>query len=282
MSDLLLKVLLKTGVDRLKGKSETPLLDAKYLLIHVLQKDLAFLEAWPEFSMDHASEKSFLALIEKRAKGCPLAYLTGSQPFWSFNLRVNENTLIPRPETEHLVECALEKLDKTQHYQIVDLGTGSGAVGLAIAKERPNSQIFAVDFSEKALEIAQLNAKELGIKNITFLQGSWYEALPKRFYDLIVSNPPYVAQQERHLLSPEVHFEPETALFSDEAGLKDIGRIIRGASEYLKLGGWLMIEHGFSQGAVVRDFFERMGFESVFTRKDYAGLERVTGGCLGK
>jgi release factor glutamine methyltransferase len=275
-----LKILLKSAADVLRQTSQTPLLDAEILLAHVLQKPRSFLQGWPLHQIDDATEQHFLGLIKKRQKGWPVAYLTGFQPFWSFNLTVDQSTLIPRPETEHLVELALEKLDKNTTYQIADLGTGSGAVGLAIAKERPHSQIFATDMSESALKVASGNASRLGIKNIRFYQGDWCMALPNQFYDLIVSNPPYVAAHEALLLSAETRFEPAMALFAKENGLKDIGCILNQVPFYLKPGGYVLVEHGFSQGEQVRSLFEKAGFTKVFTEQDYSGHERVTGGVL--
>jgi release factor glutamine methyltransferase len=275
---MLLKTLLKIGIDRLQTNSTTPIADAQYLLAYTIKKDRIFLLTWPEKIIDDLCQKKFFELIEKRRLGWPVAYLIGTQSFWSFELTVTPDTLIPRPETEHLVVCALEKLNTHCAYQIVDLGTGSGAVGLAIAKERPCAEVFATDKSTAALRVAKLNACQLAIQNIHFYQGSWCKALPMHLYDLIVSNPPYIARTETDLLSPEVYFEPSSALFSEEEGLKDIHSILEQSLNYLKPNGWLLIEHGFSQAQKVRLLFEKVGFQEVFTRKDYSGHERVTGG----
>lgn len=274
---MLLKAL-KTGVDILSHTSKAPLIDAEILLAHVLQKPRIFLHTWPDRNLSDEENCCFLDLLNRRKTGIPIAYLTGFQPFWSFNLMVNETTLIPRPETEHLVELALSKLDKNRAYQVVDLGTGSGAVGLAIAKERPKAQIFATDISHDALDIAMRNANALNINNIQFYQGNWCDALPANAYDMIVSNPPYVALNEVSLLSPEVHFEPSTALFSGENGLTDMAYILHQAKHYLKSGGYLFVEHGFSQGEEVRLLFETAGFEEIVTYLDYSGHERVSSG----
>lgn len=277
---MILNLLLQKGIANLEGKTPTKAQDAACLLAYVLKKSPLFLIMYPEQVIDESLQEAFLALIEKRSQGCPIAYLTGQQPFWSMELRVTSDTLIPRPETEHLVEAALEKIPTQASYQIADLGTGSGAVGLALAKERPGSQVFATDQSTAALEIAKWNAKQLAIPNIQFYQGDWCDALPSQRYDVIVSNPPYIAVTEMGLLSPEVHFEPPTALFAEEEGLKAINTILRQAPVYLKSRGWLLIEHGFSQGKKVRALFEQSGFCEVFTQKDYAGHERVTGGVF--
>ena len=274
---MLLKTL-KTAVDILSHASKTPLIDAEILLAHVLQKPRIFLQTWPDHQLSDEEDRCFFDLVNRRKTGVPIAYLTGFQPFWSFNLMVNESTLIPRPETEHLVELALSKLDKNTAYHVVDLGTGSGAIGLAIAKERPNSQVFATDKSQDALDMAIRNAKALNIKNIQFYQGNWCDALPANRYDMIVSNPPYVALNEISLLSSDVHFEPSTALFSGEAGLNDIFCILNQAQHYLKPDAYLLVEHGFSQGKAVRSLFETAGFHEVFTQRDYNGHERVSGG----
>ncbi len=273
-----LKTLLKSATDTLHATSPTPQLDAEILLAHALKKPRTFLLASPFYLLEDSVQQYFLNLIEKRRVGQPVAYLTGSQPFWSFDLTVSEDTLIPRPETEHLIELALERLDKTAACRVVDLGTGSGAIGLAIAKERPNCQVFATDISEAALKIAELNAKQLDIKNIGFYQGDWYHALPTQSYDLIVSNPPYIAAQEISLLSTEVHFEPVVALFSEENGLKDISIILKQAPLYLNPNGFALIEHGFLQGESVRSLFSTAGFKEIFTEQDYSGHERVTRG----
>ena len=273
-----MKTLLKSATDCLAHISQTPLLDAEILLSHALQKPRVFLHTWPCYVVDDATEQKFFELIEKRRAGWPVAYLTGIQSFWSLDLTVNPDTLIPRPETERLVELALARLNKNTSYQIADLGTGSGAIGLALAKERPESQIFATDISEAALAVAKQNAKQLDIKNIQFFNGSWCEALPRQRYDLIVSNPPYVASHETALLSPETRFEPSIALFSEKDGLKDIDHILKQAPLYLKPDGCILIEHGFLQGESVRSLFKRAGFNSVFTERDYNGHERVTGG----
>lgn len=273
-----LKNLLKSAADRLEHTSQTPLLDAEILLAHALQKPRIFLQTWPYHVVDDATEQKFFELIEKRRAGWPVAYLTGVQSFWSLDLTVNPFTLIPRPETEHLVELALTKLNKNTPYQIADLGTGSGAIGLALAKERPDSQVFATDISETALAVAKQNANQLDIKNIQFFNGSWCEALPHQRYDLIVSNPPYIAEHETALLSPETRFEPAIALFSEKDGLKDIDHILKQAPLYLKPDGCILIEHGFSQGKSIRTLFERAGFNNVFTERDYNNHERITGG----
>lgn len=293
----MLSKILKIAVDTLFHTSKTPLFDAEILLAHVLNKPRIFLHAWPMHKINKKQKDDFFELIKKRNDGCPVAYLTGTQEFWSMNFVVNEATLIPRPETEHLVESALTKLDKKANYQIVDLGTGSGAVGLSIAKELPKSQVFATDISQAALDVARLNANQLNIKNIQFYQGNWYDALPSQIchvapafagvnsgwhpakYDLIVSNPPYVSLNEVSLLSKEVEFEPYIALFSEENGLKDIQYILHHAHAYLKRGGYLLIEHGFLQGEFVRSLFETAGFKEIFTCRDYAGHERISGGC---
>lgn len=274
------KTLLKSTASLLQTVSQTPRFDAEILLAHLLQKPEIFLHAWPDYVVDDNTANRFFALIEKRRMGWPVAYLTGIQPFWSLDLTVNQSTLIPRPETECLIELALSKLHRNTAYQIADLGTGSGAISLALAKELPDSQIFATDISEAALDVARLNARKLNINNVQFFQGSWCDALPRLDYDVIVSNPPYVARHESQLLSIETQFEPDTALFSDENGLKAIHAILTQALSYLKSGGFILIEHGFSQGKQVRAMFKDKGFTCVFTERDYSNHERVTGGYV--
>lgn len=218
-----------------------------------------------------AQRARYESLLARRAAGEPVAYLTGEKEFWSLLLKVTPDVLIPRPDTELLVEWALQGAP----HRIADVGTGSGAIALALAKELPQARIHATDISEAALAIAESNAGSLGLKNVEFLHGSFLEPLDTNL-DLIVSNPPYIAERDPHL--PALRYEPPLALTSGTDGFDAIREITRQAPEHLKSGGWLLLEHGAEQGAAVRDLLKQNGFLRIETRCDLAGLERATGG----
>jgi release factor glutamine methyltransferase len=214
----------------------------------------------------------------RRAAGEPLAYLTGRREFWSLDLAVTPDVLIPRPETELLVELALQRIPRNVKVDIADLGTGSGAIALALAHERPLTRVLATDASAATLTVARDNAARLRNGNIEFAQGDWCAALGNRKFDLIVSNPPYIADKDAHLQQGDLRFEPRAALASGADGLDAIRVIVHGAPAHLKPGAWLMFEHGHEQGLAVRDLLEKSGFVEVFTERDLEGRERVTGG----
>lgn len=249
-------------------------LEAELLLSDVLQVTRSFLLAWPEQSLTEAQFIQYQRLIIRRIQHEPIAYLIGRKEFWSLELEVNEHTLIPRPETELLVELALNHLPA----QVIDLGTGSGAIALAIAHECPHCQVLATDYSPGALEVAQRNAQRLNIPNVEFLLSDWCHQLVGRKVDLMVSNPPYIAAQDEHLTQGDVRYEPREALVGGEDGLAAISEIIRCAQAHLKEHGWLFLEHGYQQGWEVRAFFNRLGYHGVTSYRDYSGIERVTGG----
>ncbi|MEQ4530423.1 MAG: peptide chain release factor N(5)-glutamine methyltransferase, partial [Mixta sp.] len=215
------------------------------------------------------------ALIARRARGEPVAHLTGEREFWSLPLTVSPVTLIPRPDTEILVEQALARLP-TAAVDILDLGTGTGAVALAIASERPDCRIVGVDRVAEAVQLAQHNAQKLQITNVAFLQSDWFSALAQRKFALIVSNPPYIDSADPHLQQGDVRFEPLSALVATEQGLADIRHIAQAARDYLQPDGWLMLEHGWQQGAQVRNILAAHGYQAVTTCQDYAGHDRVT------
>lgn len=252
--------------------------DAEVLLCHCLSKPRSWLYAWPEAEVADAGAQSYAALLAQRAGGVPVAYLTGQRDFWSLQLAVNEHTLIPRPETETLVEWALE-LPVPGDALVADLGTGSGAIALALASERPTWQVTAVDSSAAALEVARANARSAELARVCFQQSDWYQALSGCQYHLLLSNPPYVDDLDPHLQRGDVRFEPRSALVAGDDGLADLARLVAGAPRHLLSDGWLLLEHGFEQGAVVRRLLLEAGFDSVSTRADLAGLERITGGC---
>lgn len=270
--------LLAHAHDRLGTQSEEAALDAEVLLAHVLRRDRSWLYAWPEHIPDADHQDAFEQLVAKRQQGQPVAHLVGKREFWSLPLKVNADTLIPRPETEHLVEIALG-LGLPDNARVLDLGTGSGAIALALASERPGWKITAVDRSRAALEVARRNGTSLGLAGLEFLHSDWFEALPAGTrYDLILSNPPYVATQDPHLGRGDLRFEPRQALVSGPEGLDDIRRIAAVAPGFLQPGGWLWLEHGAGQGAQVAELLRNNGFGQVTQQHDLAGHDRHSGG----
>jgi release factor glutamine methyltransferase len=253
-------------------------LEAQMLLQHVLQVPRAYLLAHPEQSLDEQQFLAYAALVQRRLRGEPVAYLLGEREFFGLNLKVTPATLIPRPETELLVELALQRMPPQRGLRVLDLGTGSGAIALAIAQARPDIEVVAVDASEAALRVARENAARLGIRNAGFLQSDWFSALDGRRFDLIVSNPPYVAAGDVHLGQGDVRFEPPTALASGADGLDDIRRIVGRAPDFLAPGAWLLLEHGYDQAAQVRELLAQNGYGNVFSARDLAGMERASGG----
>ena len=263
------------------AESDSARLDAELLLAKVLEKDRVFLRTWPDFLVDEELREKYAQLLARRKNGEPVAYLLGRWEFWSLPLQVNEHTLVPRPETELLVEQALAQFPDGP-YKVADLGTGSGAIALALATERPNWQLWASDFSAEALEVARANATQLNLTNVQFGQGSWCKALPSQRFHLIVSNPPYISSDDPHLKGDGLAFEPQTALVAEKNGLKDIMDIAQQAPFKLLDGGWLMVEHGADQGEAVREIFSSQQFRCVTTRRDLSGMERLTLGKRGK
>ncbi len=253
-------------------------LEAQMLLQHVLQVPRAYLLAHPEQSLDEQQSIAYAALVQRRLRGEPVAYLLGEREFFGLNLKVTPATLIPRPETELLVDLALQRMPLQRGLRVLDLGTGSGAIALVIAQARPDIEVVAVDASEAALRVARENAARLGIRNAGFLQSNWFSALAGQRYELIVSNPPYVAAGDAHLGQGDVRFEPLAALASGADGLDDIRRIVHRAPDFLAPGAWLLLEHGYDQAAQVRELLAQSGYGNVFSAKDLAGMERVSGG----
>lgn len=270
--------LLRGAAQALSGEVDQASLEAQLLLAHVLGRDRAWLYAWPEAEVPAAVGMRFLELVEQRRAGRPVAYLTGRRAFWSLTLEVTPDTLIPRPETEHLVEIALA-LDLPADARVLELGTGSGAIALALASERPGWRIEAVERSPAALAVARANAAKLGLDRIRWLQGDWFAPVTAGSrYALVVANPPYVAEGDPHLARGDLRFEPRTALASGADGLDDIRVIVRDALAHLEPGGWLWLEHGADQGRAVAALMAAGGLEAVCTERDLAGLERHTGG----
>jgi len=258
--------------------SESPEVDCQVLLCHVLECSSTYLHAWSDKDLTREQKQQFEGLIVARKQGQPVAHLTGSRGFWSLDLKVTKDTLIPRPDTELLVELALSKI--TAGMQVADLGTGSGAIVLSLATEHPNANFFAMDFSAPALQVANENTETNKLSNVKFWQGSWLEAIAVDSFDVIVSNPPYIERDDPHLSQGDVRFEPITALASGADGLDDIRIIIQQSQACLKASGWLMIEHGYHQGQQVCKLFESAGFTNVSLEQDFGGNDRVVIGQL--
>jgi release factor glutamine methyltransferase len=269
-----LSAMLDAAAAKLEGVSGSPALDAEILLAHVLGRPRAFLRAYADDDVLPADQDRFRSLLARRLDGEPVAYLTGKRGFWSLDLEVDPGVLVPRPETELLVETALEALADRPAPQILDLGVGSGAIAIALAVELPSARITAVDASAAALEVARRNATRAGVDNIEFLQGGWYQALAGRRFDAIVANPPYLAADDPHL--PALAHEPAGALIAGPTGLEALEEITAGAPGRLHPGGIVILEHGSGQGAAVREMCARAGLQAVETRRDLAGLERAT------
>lgn len=252
--------------------------DAEWLLLHVLARPRAWLYAHGDAPVGADVAAAYAALVARRERGEPVAYLTGRRGFRHLDLQVTPDTLIPREDTERLVELALARLDPQAPARVADLGTGSGAIALAIASERPRAQVTATDRSPAALEVAAGNARALGLRNVAFVAGEWFAPLAGRRFDLVASNPPYIAAGDPHLTHGDLRFEPAMALASGVDGLDDIRRIVADAPGHLAEGGWLLLEHGHGQGAAVRALLRARGFDAVATAHDLEGRERVTMG----
>lgn len=268
--------LLKLS-SQLTAISDSPQLDCELLLCYTLDVDRTWLRTWPEKEISQPLEAKFRALLEQRVEGQPIAYLIGSRGFWSMDLQVSKDTLIPRPETELLVELALgQQLPKNSDG--LDLGTGTGAIALALASERPDMNFVAVDSQSGAVSLANKNCQALGLANVEIFQSDWFDSvqLTEDQFDLIVSNPPYISATDPHLQQGDVRFEPNTALVSGIDGLDDLKKIIAKSPFYLKPNGWLLLEHGFDQGSAVARLMSEAGFQKVVTHQDYNLIDRVT------
>jgi len=250
--------------------------EASILLAHALSKPQAWLYAHGDDPVVPDDARRFMALVERRGAGEPVAYLTGRRGFWTLDLSVTPDTLIPRPETERLVELALERLPANGAPWVLDMGTGSGAIALALASERPAARVLATDRSAAAIAVARANARGNGIANVEFAEGDWYRPAAGRRFDLVVSNPPYIAEGDAHLRRGDLRFEPAAALSSGSDGLDAIRVIAAGAPAHLEPGGWLLVEHGLDQGAAVRALFEAAGLAGVRTARDLEQRDRVT------
>ncbi len=265
----------------LSEETDTAALDADLLLSAVLSVNRNLLEVLEEVELGSSQAADFEHLLQRRLAGEPIAYITQSKAFWTIDLQVSPATLVPRPETELVVERALFHCQSIESPKLADLGTGSGCIALAIASTVSAAHLVATDISADALEVAKQNCKALELDNVSFFYGSWAEALPNHTFDIIVSNPPYIASDDQCLADKFMRFEPPVALIGGSDGLESIRRIVTGVRKHLKPGGWLIIEHGCDQGNAVRNLFESNGFKNYSTFKDLADLDRVTEGQNG-
>ena len=274
MSTVNVAELLREAAGRLSGADARH--EAEQLLLHVLGVERAWLFAHATDVVDQDARQRFELLVARRAEGHPLAYLVGRRGFWTLDLQVNTATLIPRPETELLVEQALARLPDDDMVRVADMGTGSGAVALSIASERPLATVMATDVLGPALAVAVKNAQAHGLENVWFRRGHWFVALGADRFDMIVSNPPYIAAGDPHLAQGDLRFEPPTALSSGADGLDAIRMIVAGAPVHLLPGGWLLLEHGWDQGEAIRALMTAAGFVDVATETDLEQRDRVT------
>ncbi|GAA65629.1 methyltransferase [Pseudoalteromonas sp. BSi20311] len=268
---------IATGANLLASSSDSAKLDAQVLLLNILQKPRSYLFTWPEKQLTDEQYQAFQHACERRLQGEPVSHITGCREFWSLQLEVNPTTLIPRPDTETLVELALE-CEVPKNAKVLDLGTGTGAIALALGSEMPTWDITAVDRIDDAVALAKRNQQRLAINNVTVEQSNWFSALKNKKFDLIVTNPPYIEHDDVHLYQGDVRFEPLSALVADDAGMADIKQIITQSRDYLHASGYLLIEHGFEQSAAVRHIFNQMAFINVSTVKDLGNNDRVTFG----
>jgi len=252
--------------------------DARALLRHVLGRDEAYLISHPDQQLGAKEHEAFTALRARRAAGEPVAYLTGEREFYSLAFKVTPAVLIPRPETELLVELALERIPETAPRRVLDLATGSGCVSIAIAKSRPRARVVATDIDGAALDVARENARRHAAASVEFVESDWFGALGAARFDVIVANPPYIAEGDPHLDEGDLRFEPRRALAAGPNGLECIGPIVARAHAHLVAGGWLLFEHGHDQAARCRTLLTRIGFQEVASWRDLAGIERVSGG----
>jgi len=273
--DTQIKTLLSTAVKQLTDV-DNPHLEAEILLSTVLNKPRSYLIAWADKPLMTKQCQQFQALLTRRMQGEPIAYITGHREFWSLDLWVNKHTLIPRPETELLVEHTLIHSPTSRPCHIADLGTGTGAIALALAAERPCCHVVATDIDPLTLQLAQTNAHRLHLRNVEFISSDWFSALHNKKFHVIVSNPPYIPNHDEHLKQGDVRFEPQHALTSGEDGLQAITILTQQAPNYLKKEGWLLIEHGYDQGQAVRALFLQNGFTQIASYHDLNGQERIT------
>lgn len=270
-----IKTALITGSQRLIYSASSQL-ESEVLLAHILKKDRSYLRAWPEKVLSQEQYNTFIQLINQRLEGQPIAYILGEKEFWSRSFNVSSGVLIPRPETELLIDIIQQKFQPERSLSILDLGTGSGAIAITLACEFSNADILAVDQSASALSVAQSNARRHNAQHIEFVCSNWFEQLPARKFDLIVSNPPYICASDAHLKQGDVRFEPSTALISKQHGLHDIKLIISKAASFLNPSGYLLFEHGYQQGSDVKNLLDLAGFKCIQQFQDLQGHCRAT------
>ncbi|QSX34619.1 peptide chain release factor N(5)-glutamine methyltransferase [Shewanella avicenniae] len=275
MNKLTIGEAVKWAVAQLATSSESAQIDAEVLLLHCLGKARSFIYSWPERPLSEEQQRQFEALVGRRAKGTPVAHILGEREFWSLPFMVNDSTLIPRADTEILVETALN-LNLPAATQALDLGTGTGAIALALAHERPQWQMTAVDKVADAVALAQANRERLKLPQVEILQSDWFSAVSGRKFDLIVSNPPYIAEADEHLDAGDVRFEPRSALTAANDGFADLFHIAEHARQYLHQGGYILLEHGYTQGPTVRAELQRLGYQNVATVRDFGSNERCS------
>jgi release factor glutamine methyltransferase len=268
--------LLSTAILQLNKTSLTAQLDAEILLAFSLNKSRTWLRTWPEQCIDQSAMSDFTQLVEQRQQGLPIAYLTGQREFWTQTFQVTKDVLIPRPETELLVEHCLQMIAPNQSQLILELGTGSGAIAVSIATERPQAQIIATDVSQAALEMAQINANSAGVSNIQFLHSDWFNTIDTQDFALIISNPPYIEQNDPHLQQGDVRFEPRLALTSGKDGLRDIQIIAQQAQNYLATDAYLALEHGYNQSHAVAKILSNYHYTNIKNHCDLQGNPRIT------
>ncbi|MGZ8225075.1 MAG: peptide chain release factor N(5)-glutamine methyltransferase [Methylococcaceae bacterium] len=273
-----IKSALAEGAGALQYVSDSPILDAEVLLCTVINKGRSFLRAWPDQLLTAEHINRFLELLEERKKGVPIAYITNNREFWSRDFHVTPDVLIPRPDTELLIELSLQLTPRNQPVDIIDLGTGSGIIAITLALECPKARISAVDASLAALKVAQRNANKHLVSTIQFYQSDWFASVLPGKFDLVISNPPYIAEHDRHLQEGDLRFEPSSALISAQDGLKDITMIAAAARSYLKPDGYLLIEHGYNQQYSVQAIFEQFGYGAIKTHIDLSAQPRATSG----
>lgn len=279
MTNLNIKEAIKTAQQRFESISDSARLDAECILSFVLQKPLVYLRTWPEYKLDSVEINKFLSLSDRRAQGEPIAYILGCKQFWSLDLKVSKDTLIPRPETETLVEQAISITKQQDVNSILELGTGSGAIAIAVSSEllqmNQQSNIIATDISPQALNIAKQNATTHK-QPIEFIESDWFNAIPSQQFDLIISNPPYIEQDDEHLTQGDVRFEPINALVSGDDGLTSIRTIIEQAKSWLRPNGWLILEHGYNQAEAIRQLFKNNGYSNIQTVHDLSKNDRIS------
>ncbi|MCJ7452014.1 MAG: peptide chain release factor N(5)-glutamine methyltransferase [Steroidobacteraceae bacterium] len=276
-----IRALVDEGAARLARVADNPRVEAEILLAAALARPRSYLAAHADSQvLDCEATDRFEAYVTRRALGEPVAYILGEKEFWSLPLAVAPGVLIPRPETELLVERALAHLPPGTDLEALDLATGSGAIALAIASERPACRMTATDLSQVAIGIARQNARRLHLDRVEFLAGSWYEPVEGRDFDLIASNPPYISNDDPRVEREVRRFEPHAALYAGPTGLEALAAIVEGALRHLRPGGWLVLEHGDTQGEPVRALLTHAGFDGVHTHRDLAGRERCTEGVM--